>query len=248
MFRYLLLLFVFGIFSCSTSSSSEINLVKTETLQAPTLNKSIDNIIHAIVDKKLAQSKYLKEIQPWPDSSFVELDRLDSLFVLDIRYATTNNFTKTVLYDCPKAMLRKVVALQLVKVQQELIKKGYRIKLFDCYRPLSVQWKMWKVYPDRRYVADPRIGSWHNRGLAVDLTLCDLDGNQIEMGTPYDYFGKEAWPAYENLSKDVLHHRKLLAKTMWKYGFGPTSTEWWHYSYQSVRFGVSNFPFSCQKN
>ncbi|WP_082795850.1 M15 family metallopeptidase [Flammeovirga sp. SJP92] len=205
----------------------------------------MDQKIHSIIKKKVAQDKYWQSIADLSDSAFVELIKMDSMFVLDIRYATDNNFTKKVLYPCSKAMLRKKVALQLIKVQHELLKKGYRIKLFDCYRPLSVQWKMWEVYPDRRYVADPRKGSWHNRGSAVDLTLCTMDGKQVEMGTPYDFFGKEAWPAYKDLPHNVLENRQLLADTMWKYGFGPTSTEWWHYSYRFMNFDVSDHSLNC---
>ncbi|AZQ61609.1 peptidase M15 [Flammeovirga pectinis] len=229
----------------SSCKHQETNLTNSNFNDKENFLGNTEQNINIIISNDLRQSMYWKSITDLPDSSFVELNKLDSLFVLDIRYATSNNFTKTVLYSCTKAMLRKVVALQLVKVQQELIKKGFKIKLFDCYRPLSVQWKMWNVYPDRRYVADPRVGSWHNKGLAVDLTLCDLNGKQIEMGTPYDFFGKEAWPTYKDLPQQILKHRDLLAKVMWKHGFRPTSTEWWHYSYRHATFPISNTPFNC---
>ncbi|MBB6462822.1 M15 family metallopeptidase [Flammeovirga kamogawensis] len=240
--RQFLFLCILIISSCK---HQETNLTNSVFNDKENFLGNTEHNINKIISNDLRQSMYWKSIADLPDSSFVELNKLDSLFVLDIRYATTNNFTKTILYSCPKAMLRKVVALQLVKVQQELIKKGFKIKLFDCYRPLSVQWKMWEVYPDRRYVADPRVGSWHNKGLAVDLTICDLNGKQIEMGTPYDFFGKEAWPTYKQLPQKILKNRDLLAKTMWKFGFRPTSTEWWHYSYRHATFPISNTPFDC---
>ncbi|ANQ47933.1 M15 family metallopeptidase [Flammeovirga sp. MY04] len=245
MIKLPIFILLISLMACTTPQSNK-PLIFEGTID--TKHSSIDHKIHAMIDQELAQQKYWESIESLDDSSFVDLEQLDSMFILDIRYATTNNFTKKVLYDCPKALLRKIVALQLVKVQQELVKQGYRIKIFDAYRPLTTQWRMWKAYPDRRYVADPNKGSWHNRGLAIDLTLCTLEGKQLDMGTHYDYFGKEAWPSYQKLPKEVLENRKLLAKTMFKYGFGPTSTEWWHYSYRGVHFEVSDFPFECQKN
>lgn len=240
---YNFLFCLFLLVSCETHNKS----TDTPLANIPiTIDSTIDSKLIQVIDKKFAQHKYWKEIQLLSDSAFVELIKLDSMFILDIRYATKNNFTKQVLYPCDRALLRKAVAIQLVNVHKDLLQKGYRIKIFDGYRPLSVQWKMWKVYPDRRYVADPNIGSWHNKGSAVDLTICTIDGTQIDMGTPYDYFGKEAWPKYQNLPKSVLKHRDLLAKTMWKYGFRPTSTEWWHYSYRDMSFPISDHSLNCK--
>src|SRR6187431_1029568 len=99
--------------------------------------------------------------------------------VLDIRYATTNNFTGQQLYPFSKCYLRRTSAEKLQAAQAELATMGYGLKIFDGYRPLSVQWKMWKVYPHAGYVADPRKGSRHNRGAAVDVTLIRLsDGTE----------------------------------------------------------------------
>ncbi|WP_044202098.1 M15 family metallopeptidase [Flammeovirga sp. OC4] len=241
--KFVCIFFLFLLTNCTSKKQETDTLLYTIPFEIDTEN---DENILSIIKKKVAQDKYWQSIRTLSDSSFVEMIKLDSMFVLDIRYATDNNFTKKVLYPCPKALLRKKVALQLIKVQHELLKKGYRIKLFDCYRPLSVQWKMWEAYPDRRYVADPKKGSWHNKGSAVDLTLCTMDGKQVDMGTTYDYFGKEAWPDYQDLPQNVLANRRLLAETMWKFGFGPTSTEWWHYSYRLMSFPISDHPLNCE--
>ncbi len=121
------------------------------------------------------------------------------------------------------------------------MKKNYnlRIKIFDGYRPLSVQKKMWEIFPDDRYVANPAKGSRHNRGAAVDITIIDSLGVQLNMGTEYDNFTEKAHPGYTNFPENVLNNRKLLSKTMRKFGFHPITTEWWHFDYNGwKRFSI----------
>jgi D-alanyl-D-alanine dipeptidase len=181
-----------------------------------------------------------------PDSTFVDLLTLDSTFVLDMRYATDSNFLKAKVYDCDQCLLRAVVAKALVKVQQSLADKGYRIKLYDCYRPLDIQKRMWKIMPDDRYVGNPYgNGSVHNKGAAVDLTLVDAQGHELDMGTGFDHFGREAHHAYRNLPPQVLENRKVLKQSMENGGFLPITSEWWHYFYQKNTYSVANFKPSC---
>lgn len=161
----------------------------------------------------------------------VDVTTLDSTFILDIRYATTNNFTEKQMYDCGKCYLREPVAELLAQAHEEFKSMGYRIKLFDCYRPQPIQYKLWEVVPDARYVARPWVGSVHNRGGAVDLTLVDENGKELEMGTAYDYFGEEAHQDYTDLPEEVLRNRTILRETLGKYEFAPISTEWWHFDY-----------------
>ncbi|WP_241507305.1 M15 family metallopeptidase [Aquimarina sediminis] len=180
------------------------------------------------------------------DGDFVNLEEISKDFVLDMKYATADNFLKEKVYSCAKCYVREVVAKALVKANADLIKQGYKIKLFDCYRPHSVQKKMWKIFPNPGYVADPKGGSIHNRGAAVDITLVKLDGSSVDMGTEFDHFGKEAHHAYTNLSQAVLGHRRLLRETMVKHGFKTIRTEWWHYNFRAnVRFKVSDFRWEC---
>ncbi len=161
---------------------------------------------------------------------FVELDRFIPDIVLDIRYATTNNFTGRILYPSARCFLRKPVAEKLRAVQAELAPMGFGLKIFDGYRPLSVQKKMWEVFPNPGYVADPRKGSRHNRGAAVDLTLIRLvDGAELVMPTPYDDFTKKAHRKYADLPEEAIHNRELLEQTMLKHGFIGLPTEWWHF-------------------
>lgn len=180
------------------------------------------------------------------ESDFVRLKDLSSDFVYELKYATPDNFLKQAVYDCGECYLRKSTAEALVKANKDFIQLGYRIKLFDCYRPLSVQKKMWKILPGTHYVANPAKGSKHNRGAAVDLTLVDAQGKELNMGTPFDFFGKEAHHTYTEHSKEVLENRKLLKETLNKYNFKSIYSEWWHYEYRpEMQSKVENFEWQC---
>ena len=179
-------------------------------------------------------------------SDFVRLKDLSSDFVYELKYATPDNFLKQAVYDCGECYLRKSTAEALVKANKAFIQLGYRIKLFDCYRPLSVQKKMWKILPGTHYVANPAKGSKHNRGAAVDLTLVDAQGKELNMGTPFDFFGKEAHHTYTQHSKEVLENRKLLKETLDKFNFKSIYSEWWHYEYRpEMQSKVENFEWQC---
>lgn len=179
-------------------------------------------------------------------SDFVRLKDLSTDFVYELKYATPDNFLKQAVYDCGECYLRKSTAEALVKANEAFKQLGYRIKLFDCYRPLSVQKKMWKILPGTHYVANPAKGSKHNRGAAVDLTLVDAQGKELNMGTPFDFFGKEAHHTYTEHSKEVLENRKLLKETLDKYNFKSIYSEWWHYEYRpEMQSKVENFEWQC---
>ena len=179
-------------------------------------------------------------------SDFVRLKDLSPDFVYELKYATPDNFLKQAVYDCGECYLRKSTAEALVKANEAFKQLGYRIKLFDCYRPLSVQKKMWKILPGTHYVANPAKGSKHNRGAAVDLTLVDAKGKELNMGTPFDFFGKEAHHTYTQHSKEVLENRKLLKETLDKYNFKSIYSEWWHYEYRpEMQSKVENFEWQC---
>ena len=179
-------------------------------------------------------------------SDFVRLKDLSPDFVYELKYATPDNFLKQAVYDCGECYLRKSTAEALVKANEAFKQLGYRIKLFDCYRPLSVQKKMWKILPGTHYVANPAKGSKHNRGAAVDLTLVDTQGKELNMGTPFDFFGKEAHHTYTQHSKEVLENRKLLKETLDKFNFKSIYSEWWHYEYRpEMQSKVENFEWQC---
>jgi zinc D-Ala-D-Ala dipeptidase len=173
------------------------------------------------------------------DTTMVELLTLDKSFVLDVRYATKDNFTGQVLYPCGRVWLRRKVALDLILAQQQFKAKGYCIKIFDGYRPISVQWKLWKIAP-KGYVSHPAKGMrMHNRGAAVDMTLIDATGKELDMGTAYDFLGKAAHLNYPH-TKEVQANRKLLKDIMQSVGFKAISNEWWHFDYHRMKFEVSD--------
>lgn len=149
--------------------------------------------------------------------------------IFDVRYATENNFTRRILY--PDALLRsrRHVADSLKTAVRLAAERGYRIKIFDAYRPVSVQRFMWSLLPDERYVADPAKGSRHNRGCAVDVTLCTLDGNELDMGTGYDEFTELAHADAKGITRDQASHRAILKEIMNSSGFDVLPTEWWHF-------------------
>jgi zinc D-Ala-D-Ala dipeptidase len=156
----------------------------------------------------------------------------------DLRYATTNNFMKRRMYPAKTniTFMRSVPAQALQRVQQELAQKGLGLKIFDGYRPYSVTVKFWELVKDERYVADPKKGSGHNRGLAVDLTIIDLkSGKDLDMGTEFDNFSDSAHHSFTQLPATVIQNRQLLKDVMLKYGFNLFETEWWHYYWPNDR-------------
>ncbi|MEO7800413.1 MAG: M15 family metallopeptidase [Ginsengibacter sp.] len=152
--------------------------------------------------------------------------------ILDLRYATANNFMHKILYPpVAKAYLRKAAADALGKVQSTLNAGGLGLKIFDAYRPYAVTVQMWEPIKNEDYVANPAKGSGHNRGIAVDLTLIDLKtSEEINMGTGFDNFSDSAHHTFTQLPDSILEKRKLLRHVMEANGFKAFETEWWHYS------------------
>jgi D-alanyl-D-alanine dipeptidase len=150
--------------------------------------------------------------------------------VLDIRYATADNFTGRPLYPVARCLLRPEVASRLTRAAAALRRQGFRLVLFDCYRPLSVQRELWKAMPRRGFVADPATGSHHNRAAAVDLSLADLQGTPVEMPTGYDAFEPRAraW-ATAGVTPAARRHREALRVAMTAAGFEVNPMEWWHF-------------------
>jgi D-alanyl-D-alanine dipeptidase len=181
----------------------------------------------------------------FPDSNWIEVVKLDSTIMLDMRYATDNNFVEVVLYDCARCYLNHSVAQEIVKVHRTLRSQGLGLKLFDCYRPLIVQKKLWSIMPNASYVTPPARGSMHNRGLAVDVTIVDHMGNELDMGTDFDFFGRRAHQDNFDLPQNILENRSLLRSTMEEFGFRSIRTEWWHYSYSVPGQKIAEWKWDC---
>jgi len=180
------------------------------------------------------------------DTTFVNLKEYSADFVYDLKYASTDNFLKSKVYDCAECYLRFKTVKALVDANRKFIRKGYRIKIFDCYRPIDVQKKMWEIVSNPEYVADPKKGSIHNRGGAVDITLVDESGKELDMGTTFDFFGPEAAHEYDKLPDDVKKNRRLLRRIMTRNGFRIFESEWWHYNLKNAtKEPLSNFKWKC---
>lgn len=150
---------------------------------------------------------------------------------IELKYATEDNFTKTKVYPYDICVLQKSTAMKLKKANDELMEMGYRLKIWDAYRPLSVQKIFWDLVPDSRYVANPNTGgSKHNRGTAVDVTLVDMEGNELEMPTGFDDFTAKAGRSNNDMSETAKKNVELLTNVMVKNGFTTITTEWWHYN------------------
>lgn len=188
----------------------------------------------------------LIKAQEVTDTAFVNLKNYSTDFIFDMKYATTDNFLKIKVYECDECYLRLKTVKALTKANECFLKKGYKIKLFDCYRPLDVQKKMWAIISDPNYVANPKRGSIHNRGGAVDITLVDTDGKELDMGTKFDHFGPESSHLFKNLASETKKNRKLLKKIMSKHGFESLDSEWWHYNLKDAKKEkLSNFNWKC---
>lgn len=180
------------------------------------------------------------------DSTFVKLKDYSNDFVFDMKYATTDNFLKSKVYDCAECYLRLKTVKAVIEANNAFIKLGYKIKFYDCYRPLDVQKKMWKIVSNPSYVADPAKGSIHNRGGAVDITLVDFKGKELDMGTAFDFFGVGAGHNYINFSTEIIKNRLLLKSIMLENGFNSFDSEWWHYNLKAaLNDKISNSKWSC---
>lgn len=179
--------------------------------------------------------------------NLVNVSAMDNSIRSELKYATTDNFTKTILYDTLlNIYLHPLAADKLIKAQKYLktLHADYSLLVYDAVRPLSIQKKMYKVVqntPYAAYVANPTRTGLHNYGMAVDLTICDMNGTPLDMGTPFDFFGSAAGinKEAELIQKGVLtnkqvKNRELLRKVMIHAGFKTIRGEWWHFNAVSI--------------
>lgn len=187
-------------------------------------------------------ARYRAQVRLDRDQELVDVSRLVPGIVLDVRYATANNFMHQVLYPVARVFLRAPAARALAEVERELAASGLGLKVFDGYRPYRITERMWEPIRNPDFVADPARGSRHNRGAAVDLTLIDLrSGAELPMPTPYDDFTVRARQDFADLSAEVLANRATLREVMVRHGFQPLSSEWWHFDFHDYeRFDLTD--------
>lgn len=176
--------------------------------------------------------EYNKSVLENPNNELVDLEDVIPNLVLDIRYATSNNFTGQIVYNKAKAFVRWPVAQSLKFVQDELKKRDFALKIYDAYRPYSATVLFYEIYKDTTFVASPWSGSRHNRGAAVDVSIVDLNtGEEIQMPTGFDDFSEVAKPDYSDLPENVIQNRDYLITVMQNHGFRVYPSEWWHFDF-----------------
>ena len=161
----------------------------------------------------------------------MDLRKLIPNIMMELKYCSKDNFLHQRIYPFTSTTyLRKPAAEALARAQAALIEKGFSLKVWDAYRPYAATVKMWEPVQDARYAADPKFGSGHNRGAAVDLTIVTLaTGQELNMGTGFDNFSDTAHISFKDLPIDVLANRQLLQRIMEQQGFKVLDTEWWHF-------------------
>lgn len=183
------------------------------------------------------------------EADLVELIKLDKTIKLDIRYARTDNFVGKVVYDEARAFLQKPAAEALLRVHKKLKKQNLGLVIFDGYRPWSVTKIFWEVTPEdkRKFVANPKTGSKHNRGCAVDLSIYDRKtGKLVEMPSDFDEFTERASPDYRGGTEKERANRDLLRSLMEAEGFTVNANEWWHFDYKNWQeYAIYDIPFSA---
>ena len=226
----LISLFIFSLSACKNNSSDPLTVV----------NNSIPEIKEVIEPQEIKHKiKSLLDSNLW-----AEIHSGENNILVEMRYASEDNFMNKKVYPCSRCFFRPVVAQKIIEIADILAKQDLRIKLLDCYRPAHFQHELWNAVPDWRYVAPPIKGSMHGRGLGVDLTLCDTMGKELNMGTPYDYFGRETRHDYLDYPLNILENRKKIKTAMIDAGFIAGRSEWWHYSFPA-KFPLDSIVWNC---
>jgi len=208
-------------------------------------------LIVAFVAAALAQDKPPVDANATRKADLVELVKLDPTIKLDIRYAGTNNFLGKPVYKEARAFLQRPAAEALLKAHRELRPQGYGLLIHDGYRPWAITklfWDMTSGY-QREFVADPKTGSKHNRGCAVDLTMYDLKtGQAVQMPGDYDEMSPRSYPDYTGGTAEQRARRDLLRKAMESHDFTVEPNEWWHFNYKDWKeYPILDIAFSTIK-
>ncbi|MFZ9503030.1 MAG: M15 family metallopeptidase [Cyclobacteriaceae bacterium] len=176
---------------------------------------------------------YVQMVGADPENELLDMRQLLPDAQFDVTYAGTNNFLKRKIYPTPDLFMRAPAARALVRASEIVKEKGFGLLLFDGYRPYSVTELFYEEIGDTTFVADPRKGSKHNRGMAIDLSLYDLKtGKQVLMPTAYDEASPKAYQDYAEGDPLALKNRAILREAMEQVGFSIFKYEWWHYDYQ----------------
>jgi D-alanyl-D-alanine dipeptidase len=244
-----LLGFTFVIYSCQPAREQVAEVPVKPSPVSPTVADTLNQLSKPEPAPDILSEQVSEAEQALIDAGLVDVQTLDSTIRVELKYSTTDNFVGVDVYgDLSKAYLQKEPARKLVKAQRYLREThpGYRLLIYDAARSRRVQQILWdtlqkpaKLKP--LYVADPKVGSIHNYGAAVDLTVTDPTGKPLDMGTGYDFFGELAYPSKEEvllqqgkLTQEQLDNRMILREAMRRAGFTPIESEWWHFNALSL--------------
>ena len=211
--------------------------VQVETTAAQTLPTTIPATEETIPPVQTQEQTVPETVLPFiswaepEDGEFVKILDYIPEACQELIYATDRNFTGQVIYGFEDAYLRYGTVKKLMAVRDDLAQLGLYLKIWDGFRPVSAQFRLWEVYPDPTYVANPTVGySSHSRGNTVDLTLVDENGEELEMPTAFDDFSAKADRDYSDCSETSAANAQILELLMEKHGFQGYAGEWWHYS------------------
>jgi zinc D-Ala-D-Ala dipeptidase len=177
-------------------------------------------------------------------ADFINLSRFDFSIPQDLRYASSHNFAHRAFYSEPKCLLRRPVAQALARAQATLKLQGFGLKIYDCYRPLSIQKQMFLIHSDKVYVGDPEAGNTHTRAASVDVSLLDSKGDDVEMPSRFEDFSPNSARNNKKMTAAAKKNLDRLDKAMIKEGFVPSQEQWWHFDIKNAAsFSIEDVPF-----
>lgn len=215
--------------------------VTTDDVSGKEMANIQETAAQEVTAQKIITQEITTEKEPENDEYVLVKKYIPDIYV-ELRYATENNFTGVKIYDFTEAYLRYGTVKKLAQVQKELKEQGYSLKIWDAYRPFEAQQKLWEVYPDPNYVANPANGmKKHNLGGTVDITMVAADGTVISMPTEFDDFSLKADRDYSDIEdEEAVKNVMILQNAMENNGFTGYQGEWWDYSdtveYEAVDF------------
>lgn len=223
-----------------TACGQKKNVTTDDVSEKETANIQ-ETAAQEVTAQKIITQEITTEKEPEDDEYVLVKKYIPDIYV-ELRYATENNFTGVKIYDFTEAYLRYGTVKKLAQVQKELKQQGYSLKIWDAYRPFEAQQKLWEVYPDPNYVANPANGMRrHNLGGTVDITIVAADGSIIPMPSEFDDFSLKADRNYSDIdNEEAVNNVMILQNAMENNGFTGYQGEWWDYSdtveYEAVDF------------
>ena len=240
LYQPLAILLAFCLAGCSFGGTDQETTIPTVVTEAPTtvIPTTPSEVPTTAPETQATEPAQIETappqviVQPEPgDEDFVKVKTYIPDIIVELRYATENNFTSQIIYDFSDVWLRYGTVKKLACVQGELKESGLSLKIWDGFRPPSAQFKLWNVCPNPTYVSDPNKGfSSHSRGNTVDITLVDTGGTELVMPTGFDDFSKLADRDYSDCTAEAASNALFLENLMIKQGFRPYSGEWWHFT------------------